>query len=80
MRPGAIILALHGKMKQMKRMAQYVSFCENEGGVMLFATDLAARGLDFAGVDWVVQVRFRFLRSKPQCINSNKLLIMVKIG
>ena len=31
------------------------SFCWGASGV-LFATDLAARGLDFKDVDWVVQV------------------------
>ncbi len=25
-------------------------------GIALFATDVAARGLDFMGVDWVIQV------------------------
>ena len=36
-------------------MGIYVSFCEKEGGVVLFATDLAARGLDFPAIDWVIQ-------------------------
>ena len=44
------------KMKQMKRMAAYCRFCESTSGSMLLATDIAARGLDFPSVDWVVQL------------------------
>ncbi len=68
-------MELHGKMKQMKRMAVFVRYCDQQHGTCrfdsslvsflivrlfcpacLFATDIAARGLDFPGVDWVVQV------------------------
>lgn len=55
LRVGTPLLEIHGKMKQMKRMAVYVSFCEKKDGVVLFATDIAARGLDFPNVDWVIQ-------------------------
>ena len=54
-RPGVPLLHLHGKMSQAKRMALYYQFCEKKQ-VVLFATDVAARGLDFPDVDWVVQV------------------------
>ena len=36
-------------------MAIYEEFCSKSSAV-LFATDIAARGLDFPAVDWVVQV------------------------
>ena len=49
-------MALHGKVKQQKRMATYFDFCKKKAAV-LFATDIAARGLDFPNVDWVMQVR-----------------------
>ncbi|XP_058742954.1 DEAD-box ATP-dependent RNA helicase 32 [Vicia villosa] len=53
--PGIPLKCLHGRMKQEKRMAIYSDFCENRS--VLFATDVAARGLDFnKAVDWVVQV------------------------
>jgi len=39
----------------MKRMSVYEQFCEEKSAV-LFATDIAARGLDFPAVDWVVQM------------------------
>lgn len=55
LRPGFSVLALHGGMHQMKRMSVYEQFCEEESAV-LFATDIAARGLDFPSVDWVVQM------------------------
>ena len=51
-------MALHGKVKQQKRMATYFDFCKKKAAV-LFATDIAARGLDFPNVDWVMQVRER---------------------
>ena len=55
LRPGVTVLALHGAMQQLKRMEMYNSFCRKENAV-LFATDIAARGLDFPAVDWVLQL------------------------
>jgi len=54
MRPGIPLMALQGKQKQMKRLAIFYKFCEAPKAV-LFATDIAARGLDFPAVNWVVQ-------------------------
>jgi len=49
------LLALHGKLHQLRRMAIYDEFCQTESAVVLIATDVAARGLDFPSVDWVIQ-------------------------
>ena len=54
LRPFVPLLALHGGMPQMRRTETYNEFC-NKKFVFLFATDIAARGLDFPDVDWVVQ-------------------------
>ncbi|XP_012714505.1 probable ATP-dependent RNA helicase DDX10 [Fundulus heteroclitus] len=54
LRPGIPILALHGKQQQMKRVEVYNSFVKKQSAV-LFATDVAARGLDFPAVNWVLQ-------------------------
>ncbi len=54
LRPGVPLRALHGRMSQYKRMGVYQQFCDSKAGV-LFATDIAARGLDFPSIDWVVQ-------------------------
>ncbi len=54
-RPGITIMHLHGKMKQPKRMSIYYDFC-NRSDACLLATDIAARGLDFPDVDWVIQL------------------------
>ncbi|KAJ8275696.1 hypothetical protein COCON_G00074480 [Conger conger] len=54
LRPGLPILALHGKQQQMKRMEVYNDFIRKKAAV-LFATDIAARGLDFPAVNWVLQ-------------------------
>lgn len=48
------MLALYGSLHQLKRMEIYENFCKKTAAV-LFATDLAARGLDFPAVHWVVQ-------------------------
>eukprot|EP00898_Chlorokybus_atmophyticus_P005776 jgi/Chlat1/619/Chrsp103S01036 len=55
LRPGIIVSCLHGKMNQSKRLGAFYDFNSAKYAV-LFATDVAARGLDFANVDWVVQV------------------------
>ncbi|KAL0946239.1 hypothetical protein HGRIS_012498 [Hohenbuehelia grisea] len=55
MHPGMPLLHLHGKQKQTTRLAMYTKFTSTAHAV-LFATDIAARGLDFPSVDWVVQV------------------------
>eukprot|EP00850_Spirogloea_muscicola_P003244 SM000013S26413 [mRNA] locus=s13:218728:223041:- [translate_table: standard] len=54
LRPGTPLKCLHGRMKQIARMATYEEFCGTKSAV-LFCTDVAARGLDFPQVDWVVQ-------------------------
>lgn len=53
--PGVSLLHLHGKQKQFKRLDIFQKFMKSKH-VVLFATDIAARGLDFPSVDWVVQV------------------------
>jgi len=46
---------LHGKQKQSKRLEIFQKFTAVKHAI-LFATDIAARGLDFPAVDWVVQL------------------------
>ncbi|KAJ1444764.1 P-loop containing nucleoside triphosphate hydrolase protein [Pelagophyceae sp. CCMP2097] len=48
---------LHGSMERTERKGAYDDFCASNGGV-LFATDVAARGVDFdeANVDYVVHL------------------------
>jgi ATP-dependent RNA helicase DDX10/DBP4 len=58
LRPGTPLRCLHGGMKQGKRLGVFEAFnapSGGGGGGVLFATDIAARGLDFPDVDWVVQ-------------------------
>lgn len=55
MKPGISINALHGGLHQLKRMDIYNKFHDVRHCVLL-ATDVAARGLDFPDVDWVVQL------------------------
>jgi ATP-dependent RNA helicase DDX10/DBP4 len=55
MHPGVPLLHLHGKMKQSARLTMYDKFTRSSHAV-LFATDIAARGLDFPSVDWVLQM------------------------
>ncbi|GJQ14385.1 hypothetical protein GpartN1_g6176.t1 [Galdieria partita] len=55
MKPGLVLLHIHGRMKQSKRMNMYQQFC-GQSYACLLATDVAARGLDFPHVDWVIQV------------------------
>ncbi|XP_022089940.1 probable ATP-dependent RNA helicase DDX10 [Acanthaster planci] len=53
--PGITIMALYGTLHQLRRVAIYNEFCQRDYAV-LFATDIAARGLDFPAVNWVVQL------------------------
>ncbi|CAL7951587.1 unnamed protein product [Xylocopa violacea] len=55
LRPGISLLALYGTLHQLRRMEIYETFCKKQFAV-LFATDIAARGLDFPAVNWVVQM------------------------
>ena len=48
-------MALYGKQKQARRTAIFADFGRKEAA-FLFCTDIAARGLDIAGVEWVVQL------------------------
>ncbi|CAG8513052.1 8088_t:CDS:10 [Ambispora gerdemannii] len=54
MHPGVPLLHLHGKQKQTKRVEIFNKFSTIKCA-FLFATDIAARGLDFPAVDWVIQ-------------------------
>ncbi|EPQ31146.1 uncharacterized protein PFL1_01335 [Pseudozyma flocculosa PF-1] len=55
LRPGTSLMCLHGKQKQAKRLQIFSEFTRTKHAV-LFATDIAARGLDFPAVDWVIQL------------------------
>lgn len=52
LRPGTSLLALYGTLHQDKRVDIYDQFCR-KSNVVLFATDIASRGLDFPTVNWV---------------------------
>eukprot|EP00039_Didymoeca_costata_P015656 m.270430 g.270430 ORF g.270430 m.270430 type:complete len:748 (-) comp16263_c9_seq1:1527-3770(-) len=53
-RPGMPLMHLFGRQKQAKRLAIFNDFSKKKEAC-LFATDIAARGLDFPSVDWVLQ-------------------------
>ncbi|OAP64877.1 hypothetical protein AYL99_00849 [Fonsecaea erecta] len=55
LQPGIPLLHLHGRQKQTARVEITTKY-SNSQYVCLFSTDVAARGLDFPSVDWVVQV------------------------
>lgn len=55
LRPGLPLMALHGKQKQTRRLKIFQDYTRSKHAALL-ATDIAARGLDFPAVDWVVQV------------------------
>eukprot|EP01023_Acetabularia_acetabulum_P050216 TRINITY_DN5411_c0_g1_i4.p1 TRINITY_DN5411_c0_g1~~TRINITY_DN5411_c0_g1_i4.p1 ORF type:complete len:675 (-),score=108.19 TRINITY_DN5411_c0_g1_i4:76-2100(-) len=54
LQPGIVLRCLSGRMGQKARNLAYNDF-QQRTQVVLFCTDIAARGLDFEGVDWVVQ-------------------------
>jgi len=55
LQPGISLLHVHGRQKQTARLDITTKF-SNSKHACLFSTDVAARGLDFPAVDWVVQV------------------------
>lgn len=55
LQPGIPLLHLHGGQKQTARLDITTRFSRSQHAC-LFSTDVAARGLDFPSVDWVVQV------------------------
>ena len=55
LQPGIPLLHLHGRQKQGGRLDIMTKFSQAKHSV-LFATDVAARGLDFPAVDWVIQL------------------------
>eukprot|EP00913_Durusdinium_trenchii_P018175 g17076.t1 len=56
LKPGPAVMELHGRQSLTKRMLVFQQFMDRERAVALFCTDIAARGVDFPAVDWVVQV------------------------
>ncbi|EZG67515.1 RNA helicase [Gregarina niphandrodes] len=52
---GARIIELHGGQDQGKRLAMYEEFSQRQAAMTLITTDLLGRGLDFAGVNYVIQ-------------------------
>lgn len=48
------VIALHGKMPQKKRTANYDRFVGLSSG-LLVCTDVVARGIDLPDVDWIIQ-------------------------
>lgn len=55
LRPGIGMLALYGTLHQDRRITIYEQFTRRSS-VVMFATDIASRGLDFPSVNWVVQM------------------------
>lgn len=53
--PGLPLVHLLGKQKQATRMAIFQKFSTSKHA-LLICTDIAARGLDFPAVDWVIQL------------------------
>lgn len=52
--PTRKFFSLHGKMNQKRRERGLSTFAASDGGILL-CTDVAARGIDIADVDWIVQ-------------------------
>lgn len=55
LRPGLYFTGLWGDLKQNKRMEHFQTFDANTKGAAMICTDVASRGLDFNGLDWVLQ-------------------------
>ncbi|KAI9821778.1 MAG: ATP-dependent RNA helicase dbp4 [Pycnora praestabilis] len=55
LQPGIPLLHLHGRQRQTARLDITSRFSASKNSCLL-ATDVAARGLDFPAVDWVIQI------------------------
>ena len=55
LQPGITLMHLHGRQKQTARLDVTSKFSSTKSAC-IFATDVAARGLDFPAVDWVIQL------------------------
>lgn len=58
LKPSVEIMALHGRLHQLRRMQIYDDFCHKNYAVML-ATDVAARGLGLWFVSFFLSYRFK---------------------
>lgn len=54
LQPGIQLLRLYGRNSQTSRLEVFRLFSKTQH-CCLFSTDLVARGLDFPGIDWVIQ-------------------------
>ena len=55
LQPGIPLMHLHGRQKQAQRLDTMHKFTSSKNAC-LFSTDVAARGLDFPAIDWVLQL------------------------
>ena len=53
---GFKFICLHGKLVPSKRKKLYSQFIASDQSTLLLCTDLAARGLDFSDIEWVIQL------------------------
>eukprot|EP00835_Amoeboradix_gromovi_P005844 NODE_597_length_6263_cov_0.206035.p2 type:complete len:628 gc:universal NODE_597_length_6263_cov_0.206035:3531-5414(+) len=49
------LYALHGEMAQKERSHAYLTFIASEKSILI-TTDVSSRGLEFRGVDWILQM------------------------
>jgi len=54
LQPGIPLKHIHGGMCQPKRLATYYDAKDRQGGMVLFATPIVSRGLDFYDINWVI--------------------------
>lgn len=71
LRPGVSLLALYGTLHQMRRMSIYESFCKKQYAV-LFATDIAARGLGTLK-HYCFKFQYEFFATSKPTLNENFL-------
>ncbi|ERN20542.1 hypothetical protein AMTR_s00068p00202400 [Amborella trichopoda] len=70
---GCPLIPLHGRMKQTVREKALASFTALSNGIFL-CTDVAARGLDIPGVDWIDQedAYVEFLQKRRVALQERK--------